>query len=76
MRRMTGTIILVQEGRFRLRTPDGRSELFLLAPGAPVEPQDLPKLARRGTRLTVHYSTAPGRMAGLAHDLVEARRGA
>lgn len=76
MRRMTGTIIVVQEGRFRLRTPDGRSELFILAHDAPVEPQDLPSLVHAGMRLTVHYSTAPGRIAGLAHDLVEAKRGA
>ena len=39
-----GTILVVQEGRFRLLTDDGRGLVFLLASDAAPEPQDLPPL--------------------------------
>lgn len=70
MRSMTGTVTLAQEGRFQVRTDGGRSMLFLLASNAPLEPQDLPILAERAARVSVHYS-APEELiaAGLAHDV-------
>ena len=65
----TGTILLVQESRFRLLTEDGRGTLFLLAPDAPVEPQDLPPLT--GRRVRVEYEESPRLVAaGIAHDLL------
>jgi len=42
MAQVTGTVLLAQESRFRLLTPGGRGETFLLAHDAPIEPQDLP----------------------------------
>ena len=67
---MTGTVTLVQEGRFQLSTDDGRAMLFLLASNALLEPQDLPALAEQAARVTVHYSTPDGLIAaGLAHDV-------
>ena len=63
----TGTILLVQESRFRLLAEDGRGMSFLLAHDAALEPQDLPALAHR--RVRVDYRRAPGLMAAIAHDL-------
>lgn len=63
----TGTVLLVQEGRFRLLTEDGRGMMFLLAHDAPMEPQDLPSLT--GRRVRVDYKDAPKLVAGVARDL-------
>ena len=68
MRSATGTILLVQESRFRLLTDDGRGLTFLLAHDAPLEPQDLPALANR--RVRVEYEDAPKLVAGIARDLL------
>lgn len=67
---MTGIVTLVQEGRFQVATADGRAMLLILASDAPLEPQDLPALAERAVRVTVHYST-PKELttARLAHDV-------
>jgi hypothetical protein len=73
MKQATGIITLAQEGRIRLATHDGRSELFILAHDAPMEPQDLPGLVGKGP-ITVHYSAAEGRIAGLAHDITRPAR--
>lgn len=64
----TGTVLLVQEGRFRLLTEDGRGMVFVLAYDAPMEPQDLPPLT--GRRVRVDYEDAPQLLAGVARDLV------
>lgn len=63
----TGTVLLVQEGRFRLLTEDGRGMMFLLAHDAPMEPQDLPPLT--GRRVRVDYEDAPKLVAGVVRDL-------
>lgn len=63
----TGTVLLVQEGRFRLLTEDGRGMMFVLAYDAPMEPQDLPSLT--GRRVRVDYKDAPKLIAGVARDL-------
>jgi hypothetical protein len=73
MKQATGVITLAQEGRFRLATADGRSQLFILSHDAPMEPQDLPRLAAMGLRVVVHYSEAADRIAGLAHDITRPR---
>src|SRR3546814_14964555 len=70
VRSMTGTVTVVQEGRFQVRAVDGRAMLFLLASNASLEPQDLPALAERAARVTLRYSTPDGWIAaGLAHDV-------
>src|SRR3546814_18383868 len=70
VRSMTGTVTVVQEGRFQVRAVDGRAMLFLLASNASLEPQDLPALAERAARVTLRYSTPDGLIAaGLAHDV-------
>ncbi len=73
MKTAIGIISVVQEGRFRLSREDGSSDLFFLHRFAPLEPQDLEPLARQQLRVKVVYEDAPGRIAGLVHDIVEAR---
>jgi len=67
MRQVTGTITVVQEGRFMLLSENGRGLLFLLHHAAPIEPQDLPALLRR--RVRVSYQASPRLIAGVAHNL-------
>lgn len=62
-----GTILVVQESRFRLLTEDGRGLVFLLAHDAPLEPQDLPPLAHR--RVRVDYEESSKLIAGIARYL-------
>lgn len=68
MPRVTGRILLVQESRIRLLTDEGRGLVLLLAPDAPIEPQDLPPLT--GARVRLDCAPTPGLMAGVIHDLV------
>lgn len=68
MRHELGTITIVQEGRFRLSSDDGRSLLFILDHGAALEPQDLPRLVS-GPRVEVACSPAEGRRALVAHEI-------
>jgi hypothetical protein len=65
---VSGIVTVVQEGRFRLATDDGRSVLFTLDHRAQIEPQDLPDLIGRA-RVDVTYTTTSGRKALIAHDL-------
>jgi hypothetical protein len=65
---LSGIITVVQEGRFRLATDNGRSVLFSLDHRAPIEPQDLPSLLGRG-RVHVAYTTPVGRKGMTAHDV-------
>ncbi len=69
MKRVTGIITLVQEGRFRLETDDGRPKLFMLSHSASLEPQDLPPLQRNQARVTVEYEDAADLVAGIAHEV-------
>jgi hypothetical protein len=73
MRIVTGKIVVVQESRFRLVSDDGQGKLFTLAHDAGIEPQDLPDLQRAQTRVSVHFTPSPDRLAGVAHRLTEAR---
>jgi len=68
---IVGEITVVQEGRFRLTAVDGRSLLFVLAHGAPLEPEDLTGLLERRSPVQVHFTPAPARLAALAHDITE-----
>lgn len=67
MQEITGTVLLVQEGRLRLLTEEGQGRVFLLAPEAPIEPQDLPPLA--GRRVCLSYHDSPRLQAGVIRDL-------
>ena len=73
MRTVTGSIVVVQENRFRLVTDEGRAKLFILAHDAPIEAQDLPDLQRAHRRVTVHFTDSPDRIAGVAHRFTEPR---
>lgn len=68
MRYEIGIITVVQEGRFRLSSDDGRSLLFTLDRHAPLEPQDLPALAG-SVRVAVACTPSPGLKALTAHDI-------
>lgn len=67
MDEVTGRILLVQEGRFRLLRDDGAGQSFALAPGAGLEPQDLPALRNR--RVRVRFRPVDGLLAGAVHAL-------
>lgn len=67
MQTATGTILMVQESRFRLLTDAGQGLAFVLSSSAPFEPQDLLPLA--GRRARVDYRATPGLLAGEAHDI-------
>ena len=67
MHSVRGTVISVQEGRFRLVTDDGRVMPFVLSHKAWAEPQDLPPLAARTARVQVSYSESPHLIANIAH---------
>ena len=55
-----GRIIAIQEGRFRLLTPDGRGFLFTLAHNANVDTLTLGQWHRRDRPVRVTYSGEPG----------------
>jgi hypothetical protein len=69
MHSATGVITVVQEGRFRIVLPNGRSILFALAHNALIEPQDLPALAAYEVPVTVHFEDGPHLDARIAYDL-------
>lgn len=69
MERVTGRVIFVQEGRFRLMSDGGQAQLFLLSPQASLEPQDLPALMQKEGRCTVRFTRRKGLIAGIAHDI-------
>jgi hypothetical protein len=70
-----GQIDVVQEGRVRLVTEDGRTALFQLSPSASLEPQDLPALSIRRCRARISYAEFDTRGAALAHELTVAGGG-
>ena len=69
MKMVTGIIVLAQETRFRLVDDGGRSRIFILSHRAGIEPQDLPRLQRAQTRVSVAYSEAPHLVAQVAHAI-------
>lgn len=72
VREAVGTIGVIQEGRFRLDTEDGRSLQFTLYRNAPVEPQDLDGF--RGARVRVLHDGSAGMTALVARDVRRVRR--
>lgn len=73
MQTVEGTITVVQEGRFRLDTDDGRSLLCILSRRAAQEADDLESLMARGARVRVRCVPAAQRLALLARDVRAAR---
>lgn len=71
MQTTQGVITLVQEHRFRLVDDRGGHALFVLSHDAPVEWQDLERLHLAGALVRVSHAPAPGRIAAIAHDVVE-----
>ena len=71
MQTSLGVITLVQEHRFRLVDDKGAQVLFVLAHDAPLEWQDLQCLQRKGAQVQVNHTAAPGKIAAIAHDVVE-----
>lgn len=66
--RISGVISVVQEGRFRLSSDDGRSIPFTLASQASLEPQDLSSLLA-GPRVDVRFAAADGLNVLVAQDI-------
>ena len=71
MQTSNGVITLVQEHRFQLVDEQGGHALFILAHDAPLEWQDLERLQLAGRQVRVSHAPAPGRIAAIAHDVVE-----
>ncbi|KJB94430.1 hypothetical protein [Skermanella aerolata] len=69
LKTMTGTITIVQEGRFKMEPEDGQPMLFVLSHSAPIEPQDLPELQRSQAQVTVRYEDSATLIAGVVHDI-------
>jgi hypothetical protein len=67
---MTGVVIVVQEGRFRVAGDDGIPRQFVLSHKARLEPQDLAPLQREQAHVCVRYAPSRSLIAGIAHDLV------
>ena len=54
-----GTVVLVQENRFRIDTEDGRSMLFVLGKGPGPSLDDLALWADEGRKVLVRYRGDP-----------------
>ncbi len=52
---VTGTVVLAQEGRFRVQLDDGRSILFTLGADAGGSLEELESWANRGRRVHVRF---------------------
>jgi len=71
MEQVLGIVTIVQEGRFRLTTPDGGALHFSLAHPAQTAAQDLAILGTRLAHVCVAYERVEGRSALVAHAISE-----
>jgi hypothetical protein len=69
---VSGTVVIVQEGRFQLALDGGGTRLFMLAHDAPVEPEQLVSLQREQSRVVVTYRRGSDLIAGEAHAIATA----
>jgi hypothetical protein len=65
----TGSLIVVQEQRFRLLTDRGQGLLLTLAPTAPVQTEDLCRWYEAQMPVTVEYTGEPNLTSGIAHQV-------
>lgn len=61
--RVTGTVLLVQEHRFRLLRPDGGQVLCELGPAVPVGPADLRRIVAENATVELMLAASPGTRA-------------
>ena len=66
---MDGVVTVVQESRFQLTDDAGVSHLFLLSHSASAEPDQLPALQQRQSRVRVAYAPAPRLIANVVHSI-------
>lgn len=71
MQHVLGIVTIVQEGRFRLATPDGRSLHFVLGHQAKTAAQDIADLCARMAPVRVAFDTIQGRSNLVAHQVCE-----
>jgi hypothetical protein len=67
---MEGVVTIVQEGRFQLTDDNGVSHLFLLAPLAAAETEQLAPLQRRQARVRVRYKPARNLIGNVADRIL------
>jgi hypothetical protein len=61
-----GTVLFAQEGRLHVVDDAGAGRLFILAPSAALETQQLHRLQSDQARVRVRYSEAPNLIASRA----------
>ena len=66
---ITGSLIVVQEQRFRLLTDRGQGLLLILAPSAPVQTEDLCRWYAAQMPVTVEYIGEPNLTSGVAYQV-------
>jgi urease accessory protein UreE len=64
-----GTIVVVQEQRFRLVTGGGQGLLLTLAANAPLDDGDLRRFQHEGTHVEVEYAGEPNLNSGIAYRI-------
>jgi hypothetical protein len=65
----SGTIAVVQEGRFRLITDQGQGMLLTLSRKASATPEDLWRYHRQASHVIVKYSGQPNMETGVAEQV-------
>ena len=70
MAEMTGTVLIVQEGRIHIIDDEGAGHLFVLSPYAGAETEQLQALQRRQARVRVTYVQPPN-IVGLVVKRIE-----
>ena len=66
---ITGSILAVQEQRFRLLTAGGQVYLLTLAHDAPLESADLSRLQEQKVEVTVDFDGQPNFKGGVARNV-------
>ena len=70
---MEGVVTVAQESRFQLTDDRGVSHLFVLAPDAGAEPDQLAPLSRQQARVRVGYTRPENIIGLLAHSIAAIR---
>lgn len=76
MMQARGWITVVQEGRFRLVTPDGRAQLFLTSPNIGIGERELLRFASEQSMVSVRYQASESLLAGVAKEIEPVKRNA